>query len=78
MNAGSIFQIIITVLRTVIQKLFLFRRRKKEKNGYVKMMELLNLFKPIQDGHFWGCSWMGGGQGQKDPPSLKSVTHILQ
>ena len=27
---------------------------------------------PIQDGLFQGCSRMGG---QKDPPSLKSVTH---
>ena len=34
-------------------------------------------FNPIQDGHFWGCLRMGGG-GQKDPPSLKSVAHILQ
>ena len=28
---------------------------------------------PIQDGLFWGCSRIGGGQ--KGPPSLKSVTH---
>ena len=26
---------------------------------------------PIQDGYFWDCSRM---RGQKDPPSLKSVT----
>ena len=32
---------------------------------------------PIQDGLFRGCSRMGGG-GKKAPPSLKSVTHILQ
>ena len=32
---------------------------------------------PIQDGHIWGCSRMGGG-GVKRPPSLKSITHILQ
>ena len=33
---------------------------------------------PIQDGHFRGCSRMGGWGEQKDPPSLKSVAHILQ
>ena len=33
-------------------------------------------FNPIQDGLFWGCSRMG--ESQKGPPSLKSVTHILQ
>ena len=33
---------------------------------------------PIQDGLFRGCSRMGGGGGEKWPPSLKSVTHILQ
>ena len=32
---------------------------------------------PIQDGHFRGCSRMGGGRGKK-PSSLKSFTHILQ
>ena len=37
-------------------------------------------FNPIQDGHFWDCFQMGegGGEGAKRPPSLKSVTHILQ
>ena len=25
-------------------------------------------FNPIQGGHFWGCSWMGGGLGAKRPP----------
>ena len=33
-------------------------------------------FNPIQDGLFWGCSGMVGGQNGS--PSLKSVTHILQ
>ena len=33
------------------------------------------LVNPIQDGLFWGCSRMGGGQ--KGPHSLKSVTHPL-
>ena len=32
-------------------------------------------FIPIQDGLFPGCSWMGWW---KRPPSIKSVTHILQ
>ena len=31
------------------------------------------LLNPIEDGHFRGCSRMGGGQ-----KGLKSVTHILQ
>ena len=35
-----------------------------------------SLFNPTQDGLFRGCSRMGGGA--KRPPSLKSVTHILQ
>ena len=28
---------------------------------------------PIQDGSFWGCSWMGGGRGgepKKLPPKI--------
>ena len=33
---------------------------------------------PIQDGFFWGCSWMGGGAGLFGPSSLKSATQILQ
>ena len=33
-------------------------------------------FYPIQDGNFWGCSRMGGGQ--KAPHTLKSAIHILQ
>ena len=33
---------------------------------------------PIQDGLFRGCSRMGRRGRQKAPPSLKSVTHILQ
>ena len=35
-------------------------------------------FNPIQDGHFWDCLQMGEGGWAKRPPSLKSVTHILQ
>ena len=31
-------------------------------------------FNPIQDGLFWGCSWMAGALFA--PPSLKSTTHI--
>ena len=44
------------------------------KNFLIQYKTTLN---PIQDGLFWGCSWMEGG-GQKGPPSLKSVTHMLQ
>ena len=36
----------------------------------------VNCFNPVQDGLFWGCSRMGGGQ--KCPHSLNSFTHILQ
>ena len=35
-----------------------------------------HMFNPIQDGYFWGCSLMGGGE--KNPSFLKSVTPILQ
>ena len=38
----------------------------------------LNTINSIQGGHFQGCSRMGGGEGAKRPPSLISVTHILQ
>ena len=34
-------------------------------------------FNPIQDGYFRACSRMGEDQ-KAPPPSLKSVTHILQ
>ena len=42
-----------------------------------KLNQLPAHVNPIQDGHFRGCSRMGGG-GQKGSPSLKFVTHILQ
>ena len=32
-------------------------------------------FNPIQDGHFWGCSWMGAGGGKKAP--LPKICHNL-
>ena len=32
-------------------------------------------FNPIQDGHFWGCSWMGRGVGKKAPLPKKCHTH---
>ena len=51
-----------------IQHILLFPSTKKLK-------ELTCGFNPIQDGHFRGCSRMWG---QKGPPSLKSITHILQ
>ena len=44
--------------------------------GKILLVKFENL-NPIQDGHFCGCSQMEGG-GQKGPPCLKSVTHILQ
>ena len=34
-----------------------------------------NLFNPIQDGHFWGCSRMVSGEGGG---CKKAVTHILK
>ena len=34
---------------------------------------------PIQDGLFWGCSWMREGVGfLPPPPPLKPTTQILQ
>ena len=37
------------------------------------------MINPIQNGPLWSCSQVkGGGGGEKVPPSLKSVTHILQ
>ena len=35
----------------------------------------LLIINSIQDGPFQRCSWIGG---QKDSPSIKSVTDILQ
>ena len=37
-------------------------------------------FNLVQDGPFWGCSWIGVGQKVHPPPpsSLKSVPHIIQ
>ena len=42
---------------------------------FLSVMEFW-LLKPIQDGHFRGCSRMGGVQ--KGPLSLIFVTHMLQ
>ena len=42
--------------------------------GYLLLILRFSSFNPIQDGHFRGCSRMGGA---KRPPSLKSVTHII-
>ena len=37
------------------------------------------MINPIQNGPLWSCSQVkGGGGSEKVPPSLKSVTHILQ
>ena len=47
------------------------RRRKEEKDNESNL-------NPIQDGLFQGHSQMGEGGGAKSPPSIKSVTHILQ
>ena len=33
------------------------------------------IVKPIQDGIFWGCSWMGGGGRGKKGPSLHKICH---
>ena len=30
---------------------------------------------PIQDGHFWGCSWMGGGGGGGTKAPLPKICH---
>ena len=47
-------------------------RGEKKLRGFVNLC----IINPIQDEHFRGCSQMGGGA--KRPPSLKSVTDILQ
>ena len=54
---------------------------KDQRNCWIKLYILVlrvctfkNFFIPIQDGSFWGCSEIGGGE-QKGCPSLKSVTH---
>ena len=37
---------------------------------------MYNIFNPIQDGLFWGCSWIeGGGGGEQDAP-LSKICHI--
>ena len=41
--------------------------------------EVTKIYNPIKDGHFLGCSRIGGGRGEgKKASSLKSVTQILQ
>ena len=35
-------------------------------NDHYKPILVKSSFNPIQEGHFWGCSWMG--QGPKSPP----------
>ena len=57
-------------------------KKKKNADNIVKLKEIeakkKNInhhFNPTQDGFFGGCSRIGE---QKGPPSLKSVTHILQ
>ena len=47
----------------------------KSDYGSIRLSNARAYFNPIQDGHFQGCSRMGGA---KRPPSLKSVTHILK
>ena len=52
----------------------------KNRKDYLKIIFFLIAtkdlcFNPIKDGPFQGCSWWGEA---KRPPSLKSVTHILQ
>ena len=43
--------------------------------NYTDYADFQDYFNSIQDGDFWGCSWM---EGSKKVPSLKSVTYILQ
>ena len=47
----------------------------KKRKFFMVMMRVFS-FNPIQDGPFRDCSRMKGGQ--KGPPSLKSVTSIVQ
>ena len=48
---------------------------KKVKNSFSQTNKIRQTINPIQDGLFWGCSQMGG---PFCPPSLKSITHMLQ
>ena len=52
----------------------------KGKSCIILARIVLICFNPVQDGLFRGCSRMGDGGGcvAKRPPSLKSVTPILQ
>ena len=51
-------------------------REKIQLNWETITFFMNDYFNPIQDGIFWGCSWMGAGGFVS--PSLKSVTYILQ
>ena len=37
------------------------------------MMIIIIIINPIQDGLFWGCSWMGGGVARRPP--LLEICH---
>ena len=50
------------------------KKMRKQKAYFIMVVQ----FNPIQDGTFQGCSWMGVGKNETPPPSLKSLTHILQ
>ena len=54
-------------------KIFLIKWEKNYTFLWI-YLHLLTLFRWA----FWGCSLMGKGGGQKGPPSLKSVAHILK
>ena len=67
-NANKLKQEIYTFNSQLIKTAW----AQKPKN---KIFSSKIFFNPILDGCFRGCSRMGG---QKDLPSLKSVTYILQ
>ena len=48
---------------------------EKVKNSFSQTNKIRQTINPIQDGLFRGCSQMGG---PFCPPSLKSITHMLQ
>ena len=65
-------------LSTLVHAAHSFSQQLKQRKQSFFLFSLRGFaFNPIQDGLFRGCSQMGE-VGQKGPPSLKSVTHILQ
>ena len=44
-------------------------------NLYKRLFFNTAFLNPIQDGPFWGYSWMGGGRGRSQESSLSKICH---